>query len=41
MTSQEVPDWQVLDLYNIFASLPLIPVLEEEAESRGWQTDHR
>ena len=43
--SQEVPDWQVLDLYNIFASLPLIPVLEKEAESRGWQavtveTDH-
>ena len=38
-TSQEVPDWQVLDLYNIFASLPLISVLEKEAESRDWQTD--
>jgi len=36
--SQEFPDWQVLDLYNIFASLPLIPVLEKEAELRGWQT---
>lgn len=36
--SQEVPDWQVLDLYNIFASLPLIPALEKAAESLGWQT---
>jgi CelD/BcsL family acetyltransferase involved in cellulose biosynthesis len=38
MDSQEVPDWQVLDFYNLVASSPLIPVLQKEAESRGWQT---
>jgi CelD/BcsL family acetyltransferase involved in cellulose biosynthesis len=31
----DVPDWQVLDLYNILEDSPTLPVLEAEAKRRG------
>ena len=44
-SSDQIPHWQVLDLYNNLESSGLAGVLEEEAKKRGWsfqneQTDH-
>lgn len=43
--SDQIPQWQVLDLYNNLESSGLATVLEDEAKKRGWtfqneQTDH-
>ena len=43
--SDQIPQWQVLDLYNNLESSGLASVLEEETKKRGWtfqneQTDH-
>jgi CelD/BcsL family acetyltransferase involved in cellulose biosynthesis len=38
-TSKDVPPWERLDLYNLVDSSPLIPVLQNEAGKRKWQSD--
>jgi len=33
----QLPDWKVLDWYNILDSSPTLPALEQSAGRRGWQ----
>jgi len=33
----QVPDWQVLDLYNLSETSPTLPDLKAAAERRGWE----
>jgi CelD/BcsL family acetyltransferase involved in cellulose biosynthesis len=34
--SPDLPDWRVLDWHNLFEASPTLPVLQAEAEKRGW-----
>lgn len=36
LASERGPDWQILDLYNLLESSPSIPILQAEADRRGW-----
>ncbi len=36
-SAQNIPDWEVLDLYNILEDSSSLRILEEEAEKRGWR----
>ncbi len=36
LSSEEAPNWQVLDLYNIPEESPTIPALQRAAEKRDW-----
>jgi CelD/BcsL family acetyltransferase involved in cellulose biosynthesis len=36
LTSDQAPDWQALDLYNLPETSPNLAVLQEAAERRGW-----
>lgn len=37
LSSQEAPDWQVMDFYNIIETSPTLPLLEQAANRRGWR----
>jgi CelD/BcsL family acetyltransferase involved in cellulose biosynthesis len=36
LNSDQAPEWQVLDWYNIPENSPTLPVLKNAAEKRGW-----
>ena len=36
LESDQAPDWQVLDLYNLPEESPTLPALKAAAEQRGW-----
>jgi len=35
-TSKDIPQWEVLDLYNILEDSPTLDILQQEAEIRQW-----
>ena len=36
LASEQGPDWQVIDLYNLLENSPSLPVIQAEAAQRGW-----
>ncbi len=36
LNDDALPDWEVLDFYNLLEESPTLPALESEAERRGW-----
>lgn len=36
LLNEDLPDWELLDLYNILENSPTLRVLQEEGEKRGW-----
>jgi CelD/BcsL family acetyltransferase involved in cellulose biosynthesis len=36
LDTDQAPDWQVLDLYNLPEESPTLPILKAAAEQRGW-----
>ncbi len=37
ISSEEIPPWELLDLYNILEDSPSLETLESEAHQRGWE----
>lgn len=36
LLNEDLPDWELLDLYNILENSPTLKVLQKEGEKRGW-----